>query len=184
MTSAKTVDIVASLQTGQPGQIVCRLYLLDASGFSDEYFLGYQEGNKCYLDATLNPGTYQLQLQPTVKDTTFTVDAKEGVGDGNNGFRNARAIDANVTRTDVLGASDLEDWYTFSLISEQRINVIVTNPTELRCIVYAMSDVDLASFSGPQCNQSYLYPPGTYYIAIGRKAPLNAQQTYTIKLDK
>ena len=183
MTSAKTVDIVASLQTGQPGQIVCRLYLLDASGFSDEYFLGYQEGNKCYLDATLNPGTYQLQLQPTVKDTTFTVDAKEGVGDGNNGFRNARAIDANVTRTDVLGASDLEDWYTFSLISEQRINVIVTNPTELRCIVYAMSDVDLASFSGPQCNQSYLYPPGTYYIAIGRKAPLNAQQTYTIKLD-
>jgi hypothetical protein len=184
VTAGTTLDIEAALQSGQPGQIICRLYLLDVSGFSDEYFLGYQEGNKCYLDATLNPGTYQLQLQPTQKDTTFTVKAIEGVGDGNNGFRNARTIAANATRTDILGASDLEDWYTFSISSEQRMNVVVGNPMELRCIVYAMNDVNLASFSGPQCNQSYLYPPGTYYIAIGRKAPLNAQQTYTIKLDK
>ena len=184
VTSAKTVDIEASLQSGQPGKITCRLYLLSESGFSDEYFLGYEEGDKCYINATLNPGTYQVQVQPSLKDTTFIVDASEGTGDGNNGFRNARSIAANAERTDVLGASDLEDWYTFSLTSEQRLNVEVTNPTELRCIVYAMSDVDLASFSGPQCNQSYLYPEGTYYIAIGRKAPLSAQQTYTIKLDK
>ncbi|MDP6561333.1 MAG: S-layer homology domain-containing protein [Candidatus Peribacteraceae bacterium] len=184
VSTAKAVDIEASLQSGQPGQITCRLYLLDESGFSDEYFLGYQEGEKCYIRATLNPGMYQLQLQPSQKDTTFTVNAEEGVGDGNDGFRNARSIAANAERQDVLGASDIEDWYTFSLTSQQRMTVEVANPTELRCIVYAMNDVDLASFSGPQCNQSFLFPPGTYYIAIGRKAPLSALQTYTIKLDK
>jgi hypothetical protein len=184
VATAKTVDIVASLQSGQPGQITCRLYLLDESGFSDEYFLGYQEGDKCYISATLNPGNYQVQLQPSQKDTTFSVDVSIGVTDGNDGFRNARPIAANAEREDVLGASDLEDWYTFSITSEQRMTVEVANPMELRCIVYAMSDVDLASFSGPQCNQGYLYPPGTYYIAIGRKAPLDALQTYTIKLDK
>ena len=53
-----------------------------------------------------------------------------------------------------------------------------------RRIIYAMSDVDLASFSGPQCNQGYSFPPGTYYIAVGRKAPLTAQQSYTIELEK
>lgn len=184
VATAKTVDIEASLQSGQPGQITCRLYLLDDSGFSDEYFLGYQEGDKCYISATLNPGNYQVQLQPSQKDTTFNVDASVGVTDGNDGFRNARPIAANSEREDVLGASDLEDWYTFSITSEQRMTVEVANPMELRCIVYAMSDVDLASFSGPQCNQSYLFPAGTYYVAIGRKAPLDALQTYTIKLDK
>lgn len=184
VSTAKTVKILANLQTGQPGTITCRLYLVADSGFSDEYFLGFEEGKNCHINATLNPGTYQVQVQPSQKDTTFTVKAVEGVGDGNDGFRNARQLDANAERTDILGASDLEDWYTFSLTSEQNLTVNVANPTELRCIVYAMSDVDLASFSGPQCNQGYVYPPGTYYVAIGRKAPLNAQQTYTIKLNK
>lgn len=184
VSSAKTVKIDANLQSGQPGGITCRLYLVEDSGFSDEYFLGFEEGKNCHINATLNPGTYQVQVQPSQKDTTFMVKAVEGTGDGNDGFRNARQLDANAERTDILGASDLEDWYTFSLTSQQHLTVNVANPTELRCIVYAMSDVDLASFSGPQCNQGFVYPPGTYYVAIGRKAPLNAQQTYTIKLNK
>lgn len=184
VSSAKTVSIMAKLQSGQPGSISCRLYLVAESGFSDEYFLGFEEGKNCHINATLNPGTYQIQVQPSQKDTTFNVVATEGTGDGNDGFRNARPIAANAERKDILGASDLEDWYTFSLTSEQRLTVEVSNPTELRCIVYAMSDVDLASFSGPQCNQSFLYPSGTYYIAIGRKAPLDALQSYTIKLEK
>ena len=184
VSSAKNVQIEASLQSGQPGSITCRLYLVEESGFSDEYFLGFEEGSNCHINATLNPGTYQVQVQPSQKDTTFMVEAAEGTGDGNDGFRNARPIAANAERADILGASDLADWYTFSLTSEQRLNVEVQNPIELRCIVYAMSDVDLASFSGPQCNQSFLYPAGTYYIAVGRKAPMDAQQSYTIKLAK
>ena len=182
--SRQTVSVVASLQGGQPGGLTCRLYLLSESGFSDEYFLGYEEGSSCYLISTLNPGTYQLQLAPTSKNTTFTVNAESATGDGNDGFANARSLTVNEEHDDVIGSGDFEDWFTFSLQSEQRMTVTLGNPTEIRCIVYAMADVDLASFSGPQCNQSYLYPPGTYYISIGRKAPKIAQQSYTVELDK
>lgn len=184
VNSATSVILETKLQSGQPGQLTCRLYLMGESGFSDEYFLGYQEGNSCYITASLNPGTYQLQLQPTHADTTFSAAIKEGLGDGNDGFRDARTLNLNAERTDVLGNRDMEDWYTFSIIAEQKMTLHLENPIEIRCIVYAMRDVNLASFSGPQCNQSYTYPPGTYYIAVGRKAPLGAQQSYTIKLEK
>ena len=182
--SKRTVSIVASLQSGQPGEITCRLYLLGESGFSDEYFLGYQEGASCYLTSTVNPGTYQLQLQPTQKDTTFTVAAKSATGDGNDGFADARSLTINEEHENVIGSGDFEDWFTFSLQSEQKLMVRTSNPTEIRCIVYAMKDVDLESFTGPQCNQTYTYPSGTYYIAIGRKAPKIAQQSYMIELEK
>ncbi len=184
VVTSQTVNVVASLQPGQSGQISCRLYLLGSSGFSDQYFLGYQEGGSCYLRSTISPGTYQLQLQPTVAETTFSASVQTGTGDGNDGFREARLIFLNAERTDKLTASDFEDWYTFSLLSQQRMTVILSNAAEIRCIVYAMSDVNLASFEGPQCNQVYDFPPGTYYIAIGRKAPKNAQQSYTLKLVK
>ena len=180
--SRETVHVHATMQSGQPGNMTCRLYLLGESGFSDEYFLGFQEGNSCYTTATLNPGTYQLQLQPTYADTTFSVEATTAIGDGNDGFANARSLTVNEEHEDVVGSGDFEDWFTFSLQSEQRLTVTIGNPTEIRCIVYAMSDVDLQSFSGPQCNQSYLYPPGTYYIAVGRKAPKIAQQSYVVEL--
>lgn len=182
--TVQTVSIEAQLQSGQPGEIICRLYHISENGFSDEYFLGYQEGDTCYLTSTLNPGSYQLQLMPTAKDTTFSVEVVESVGDGNDGFANARQLNAHDKRTDMIGSGDFEDFYTFKLLSEQKLTVEVSNPTELRCLVYAMNDVDLYGFSGPQCNQSYTYPPGTYYISIGRKAPKVAQQSYTIELDK
>lgn len=180
----QTVILKTHLQSGQQGQMTCRLYLLDASGFSDEYFLGYQEGGSCYITATLNPGTYQLQMQPTQANTTFNAMVEKGAGDANDGFADARMLNANAERTDVLGGNDMEDWYKFSLQGEQKMTIRVENPAELRCIVYAMNDVNLASFSGPQCNQGYTFPPGTYFIAVGRKAPLGAQQSYTIELEK
>ena len=184
VTSDTTVSIEASLQAGQSGQLTCRLYKQEESGFSDQYFLGYQEGTKCYLKSSLNAGSYQLQLLPTQPNTTFIVTAKVQNGDGNDGFRDAQSVSVNKELSGILTASDYEDWYTFSLISEQKLSVVVKNPAELRCIVYAMSDVDLQSFSGPQCNQSYTYPPGTYFISVGRKAPKSSQQSYTVELDK
>jgi hypothetical protein len=47
-----------------------------------------------------------------------------------------------------------------------------------------MSDVNLESFTGPQCNQTYAYPPGTYYVSVGRKAPRGSAQSFTIELEK
>lgn len=181
---AMSVNVVAKLQSGQSGQLTCRLYLVNESGFSDQYFLGYQEGTSCFVQAALNPGTYQLQLQPTNSNTTFSVTAKEQGGDGNDGFYDAKQISVNKELEGLLSSNDYEDWFTFSIISEQKITVEVSNPTEIRCIVYAMSDVDLQSFSGPQCNNLYTYPPGTYYVSLGRKAPRSSIQSYTIELLK
>jgi hypothetical protein len=182
--SRKTVSVTTSLQSGQPGQVVCRLYLTDESGFADEYFLGFQSGNSCFITATLNPGEYQLQIFPSVKDTTFTVDAKETSGDGNDGFSEAINLSVNGLEEGVLTAVDIEDWYKFTVISEQKMKLVMSNPAELRCIIYVMNDVDLSSFTGPECNKSYNYPAGTYYIAVGRKAPKGAQQSFSVRLEK
>ena len=184
VSSNTTVSITTSLQSGQPGEVVCRLYLQDDSGFSDEYYLGYQEGTSCFIQAALSAGEYQLQVFPTVKDTTYSIKAESKNGDGNDGFSEALTLNVNGKRDAILSAVDLEDWYTFSVGSMQKMTVTLSNAPELRCIVYAMNDVDLASFSGPQCNQSYNFTPGTYYIAVGRKAPKGAQQSYSIILEK
>ncbi|PIR54528.1 hypothetical protein COU75_00410 [Candidatus Peregrinibacteria bacterium CG10_big_fil_rev_8_21_14_0_10_42_8] len=182
--SPKTVSFTTTLQSGQPGEVVCRLYLVDESGFSDEYYLGFQSGKSCFITAALNPGEYQLQLFPTVKDTTFMTKAEIISGDGNDGFRESIALSVNKPVEGVLTAVDLEDWYKFTVVSQQKMTFTMSNPTELRCIIYVMNDVDLASFSGPQCNQNYDFPAGTYYIAVGRKAPKGAQQSYTVRLEK
>lgn len=180
----QTVAVTTNLQSGQPGQIICRLYLLDESGFSDEYYLGFQSGNSCFITATLNPGSYQLQIFPSVKDTTYTASAELTGGDGNDGFRESVNLSVNSREEGVLTAVDIEDWYKFTVVSEQKMTLTMSNPTELRCIIYVMNDVDLASFSGPECNQSYDYPAGTYYIAVGRKAPKGAQQSFSVRLEK
>lgn len=178
------LSATATPQSGQPGSVSCQLYLLGESGFSDQYFLGFQNGKSCEILAAVSPGNYQLQLQPSEKNTTFSVKASVVSGDGNDGFRQAKSLTVNSPRSDTLAANDIEDWYTFKLTSEQRMNVTLSNSKELRCVVYSMSDVNLPSFQGPACNEIYQYPSGTYFIAIGRKAAISSPQTFTIKLEK
>src|SRR3989339_33903 len=169
--------------TAGTGKISCRLYLLEESGFADEYFLGHQEGGSCYLQTALNAGSYQLQLQPTVADATFTVSSAVKQGDGNDGFREASRLYERIPQTAVLGLDDLHDWYSFVVPSEASMTVEVTNPLEISCLVYAMADVDLFGFSCPEGGQSYSYPPGTYYVAVSRAvASKLSRKTYTIQL--
>lgn len=184
ITAPTEISVVASPQSGQTGQISCQLYLLNDSGFADQYFLGYEDGSSCKLLSALAPGNYQLQLQPSMADTTFSVTAAKGKGDGNDGFTEAKTLTVNAPRTETLAADDLEDWFTFHIVGQQKMTVNVSNVQELRCVVYAMSDVQLASFTGPECNSIYDFPPGTYYVAVGRKAPVTAQQSFTVKLVK
>ena len=174
--------IDASLQSGQPGTLICRLYKMEETGFSDEYYLGVQEGSRCLIRATLGSGTYQLQLQPSEKDVTYTVSALRGQGDGNDGFSEAVSLPLDQLIPGTLAAGDLTDWYSFSISAEQSLMVEAQNAVEVTCLVYASADVDLASFEGPQCNQSFSYTPGTYYIAVGRTAPVGASQTYSVYL--
>jgi len=182
ITKSAIVSTIVGLQSGQSGQVSCRLYLLDDEGFSMEYFLGFQKDRKCYLLTALRPGPYQLQLQPTTPDVTFTVTASQSIGDGNDGFIQALNMQKEIAYTDVLTSNDLKDWFKFTVSDEKSMRVNLSNAKEFSCIIYAMEDVDLFGFTLPQCNQSYLYPPGTYYVAIGRKAQRAATQTYTVQL--
>ncbi|MDD5041881.1 MAG: S-layer homology domain-containing protein [Candidatus Peribacteraceae bacterium] len=178
---AAVVSTVAKLQSGQPGSISCRLYLMADSGFSFEYFIGFQEGSTCTLKTALKPGNYQLQLQPTSADTTFSVKAETTTtGDGNDGFGETQTLPVNLARTGTLAPGDYQDWYTFTVPATQTLQISVTDSTQLTCLIYPMEDVDLYGFSGPACGQRYEYQPGTYVVSVGRMFPSDARQTYTI----
>lgn len=184
ISDATEISVTASPQSGQTGQISCQLYLLNTNGFSDRYFLGYEDGGSCKFLSAITPGNYQLQLQPSVADTTFSVSASKGMGDGNDGFSEAKGLTVGTPRTDILAANDLEDWFKFTVGTQQNMTVNLSNAQDLRCVVYAMADVQLASFAGPECNQIYMFPTGTYYVAVGRRTPATAQESFTLKLVK
>ncbi|HAI98823.1 TPA: hypothetical protein DCL30_04810 [Candidatus Peribacteria bacterium] len=174
--------IEAGLQSGQAGTVSCRLYLLGDEGFSDQYFLGFQEGSQCFLKVAIGPGDYQLQLQPTVADVTYTVAAADATGDGNDGFIQSVKIKRGDTRTEMLSEGDFQDFYSFTVDTPRSMTVVLSNAGQLSCLVYAMGNVDLFGFTGPTCNQSYTYPTGTYTVSVARKASRTAKQTYTIQV--
>lgn len=167
----------------QTGAVSCRLYLLKDNGFSDEYYLGHQEGSKCYLHTAMRAGNYQLQLQPTVADATFTVKASVKTGDGNDGYIQALRLLKGTPKSANLEVGDIADYYVFSVTSEQNMTLEITNALELNCVIFPMSDVDLFGFGSPECNQSYKYPTGTYYVAVKRSiASKTSKKTYTLTL--
>lgn len=175
------VSTVVTLQSGQPGEVSCRLYHLTDAGFSYEYFLGFQEGATCTLKTALTPGSYQLELKPTSPSTTFNVKSQEvTTGDGNDGFAQAQTLPFNLARTGTLTPGDYTDWFKFVITAEKDMQVTFSDAAQLTCAIYPMEDVDLYGFSGPACNQHYLYQPGTYVIAVGRQFPADARQTYTV----
>ncbi len=174
-------DVTAKIRDGQGG-LTCTLFRLDADGMSTEYYLGYTEGAGCYLRSALSAGDYQLQLQPTVAGTEYVVETAVGSGDGNDGFSQAANLPFRLTRVGVLEDNDLEDWFTFTLTSEQKMTLSLTSADKLRCIINPSSNVDLFGFEGPGCNAAYTYPSGTYYVGIGHAFPKAQRQLYTIEL--
>lgn len=179
LSSAQRVAIDTKVSAGE---VICRLYKIRSDGFSVEYYLGFQEGGHCFFGVSLVPGDYQLQVQPTVGDSGYTLSAQpDPGGDGNDGFSQAKLL-SSTPRTDTLGANDFADWFTFSLTAEKKLTVEAASQAGVTCLVYPMDDVDLYGFSGPQCNQSYLYPSGTYYVGISRRPPKAATQAYTVRL--
>jgi hypothetical protein len=115
-------------------------------------------------------------------DTTFTVEVKEATGDRNDGFREAQTLLRNSARTGVLAPNDYQDWFTFTVDAEEALTIDASDSSSLRCLVYVSGDIDLFGFDIPECGHSYLYPPGKYYVSIGRKSPRAVQQTYTVQL--
>ncbi len=185
LKAAKTqVSILVQVTGYYPSDVSCRLYLLGADGFSYEYYLGVQNENSCSLVVNARPGTYQLQLQPTVADVPFTVQAASGASDGNDGFIDALTVKMLSPRTAMLDTGDLYDWYSFRTTTDTTTTVDVAAAQKLTCIIYSPSDVDQFGFSGPECGKPYSFVLGkTYIIGIGRSYGLSPipKITYTLK---
>lgn len=168
----------------------CRLYHLGKSGFSQEYYLGFEDGLSCLLRVAVSPGDWQLQVLPKAADTKYTVLAKKTTGDGNDGFAQAKPLQIGNARTEVLSEGDLEDWFSFTVLADAKtvenggkeMVIRVIGNTPLGCLVYPMGDVDLFGFAGPECGRKYLFPPGNYMIGVRHPLPIGIQQTYTIEV--
>lgn len=190
LTAQTELSAQVSITGFYPADVTCRLYLLSDDGFSDEYYLGYQEKGICTIKVQARPGKYQLQLQPTLENVAYLVTAKKTEGDGNDGFLEAIKLNSGQSRTDVLGAADLSDWYTFTIDKEQTALVEVAAGEKLSCIIYTPSSVDQFGFTGPECGKPYLFRPGEdtaaqYFIGVGRSTGDTVHKvTYTVKFQK
>ncbi len=190
LTSSIVVDIQTALTDWDSGSLTCRLYHLGRSGFSQEYYLGFQDGKNCIIRAALGAGSWRLQLEPEKLSPSFTITAKIIKGDGNDGFTQAAALPLGQVRSDSLEGGDLEDWYTFTIPSDAKtvsdrgreMVLRVSSADALGCIIYPLDDVDQYGFSGPECGLKYLYPPGTYMVSVRHGIPLTVRQSFSIQI--
>ncbi len=190
VSSKVTVDITVD-NTDSSGGITCRLYELDADGFSSRYYIGVQESGDCFIRATLAPGNYQLQLQPLTANTNYVVDVKTGAPtDGNDGFSEAKTLDIGRVRVEYLDGNDLMDFYSFRVVADaavteaggKKMTVTTTASPEVGCSIFPMSDVDLYGFTGPECNAEYLFPAGTYVVVVRHPVPRAARNGYSLQV--
>lgn len=164
--------------------VTCRLYRLNDSGFSSEYYLGIQTTNSCMVAAAVPAGKYQLQIQPAVADVSYVVEAKAVTSDGNDGFMDAPPLSVSTPRTGVLEANDLNDWYSFTVDKQMKGTITATGTSTLNCIIYTPLSVDQFGFTGPECNKEYDFQPGeSYIVGVGRigATELAKKVTYTVK---
>lgn len=184
-TAARTmIHAKADIVGFYTSDISCRLYKLGESSFSSEYYLGIQTTNSCIVAAAVPPGNYQLQIQPTVADTSYSVEAKTAASDGNDGFMDAMSLSPTQPRTGTLVPHDLYDWYSFTVPTAMKGMLTVTGTSSLTCIVYTPLSVDQFGFSGPECNKEYDFQPGdAYMVGVARigATDMAKQVTYTVK---
>jgi hypothetical protein len=190
--SAQTTMAIQAALGGSDGTLSCRLYKIAEDGFSTEYYLGYQEGTACSLLVTVPAGDYQLLLAPSIVNASVTVSAKTAVGDGNDGFSQAKNLEVGGrVIVDGFGANDLEDWYVFTVSARdpavladgaKTLTVSLTSSPQAGCAIYPMADVDLFGFAGPSCNQSYAFPAGTYMVDLRHPFPIQTKMTYSISV--
>ncbi|NOS68215.1 MAG: S-layer homology domain-containing protein [Candidatus Peribacteraceae bacterium] len=185
-----TVEILGTINDWTMGGMNCRLYLLGRSGFSQEYYLGFEDGKNCTIRAALSPGNWRLELTPKMLAPPFIVTAKIIKGDGNDGFAQAAVLPLGQVRTEELGENDLEDWFTFTVprdaktaeIGGREMTLSVASTLRPGCIIYPLADVDVYGFRSPDCEHKYVYPPGTYMVAIRHAQPFTIRQSYTLQI--
>lgn len=189
-TGTQTMEITGLLPSGAPGTVSCRLYRISDNGFSDEYYLGIDDGMQCTIRAKIGAGSWQLQVQPSQKNGAYSVSTKTVAGDGNDGFLDARAFLKGKPHVELLDGGDLEDWYTFSVTADAAVvdkggkdmTVKLISTSTIGCLIYPLKNVDLFGFQGPKCNELYRYPVGTYMVSVRHLPPKGVKATYSIEL--
>jgi hypothetical protein len=164
---------------GVGGGVSCRLYKLEGDGLSYEYYLGYEDDDDCTMRVAVGVGNYQLEVLPAVADTSVSVEAFKTTGDGNDGFKDAKELKIGSQRVGSVEVEDFGDWYTFTVTKESTLTLSVFSERVLQCLITPLRDVELFSFSGPTCNDAYVYPAGTYVVSVGH-AKNRAAERYTI----
>ncbi len=182
LDAAGTILVESANLSNAGGSISCYLYLLGESGFSSEFFIGYEEGNACFIRAALRVGRYQLEVRTPNEGEEFSLDAEPSSGDGNDGFVEATSLRVGYPRAGALPAHDYEDWFRFTMIEAADRKVDLSSSAHLSCTVFPGADVDLFGEEGPACDSTYSYPPGTYYVSVKRSPPAGNSLSYTIEL--
>ena len=185
LTHRGTVSIEATSLSSSNPTSSCFLYLLDESGFSNRFWVGYQEGPSCMINADLSTGRYQVEVRTESEGDNYTLSVEStNAGDGNDGFISAINISVDSPTSGKLDPDDLTDWYRFFVRQAKKLSLTVSGDDNLPCAIYPDDDVDLFGEEGPQCNATkpYTYPPGTYYVSIQRIPPKGASYAYVIEL--
>jgi hypothetical protein len=125
-------------------------------------------------------GNYQLEVVPQTSDASFTLTSEVVVGDGNDGFKSAEALQKGKPKTGYIEYEDFGEFYRFTLAKQENLTVTVSNDSKVRCSVYPMADVDLFGFSGPVCGEAYDFPPGTYYIGVTRRDQVDGKESFSV----
>ena len=178
-----TVLVEAANLSSSDSGVSCYLYLLGESGFSNEFFVGYEENGACLIRGALRAGRYQVEVRTPNEGEEYSLDAEPSSGDGNDGFIEAMSLRTGNPRAGALPANDYEDWFRFVVTgaAEER-KVTLSSSTNLSCTIFPGENVDLFGEQGPACNAAYSYPPGTYYVSVKRPAPASASLSFTIEL--
>lgn len=172
----------AQVGTDDKSSVTCRLFKLSDQGMSAEYYLGFEHNGTCNMRVALRSGSYQLDVQPSVAGVDFSVFTKAGKSDGNDGFSEAKVLLKGIPRSAIMEVDNYADWYTFTLAAETQMTVELSMSARMDGFIYPMENVDLFGFTGPEINQPYSYPPGTYYVGVRRGDPAFGKETYSIQL--
>lgn len=181
LSDTNVVRLFAQLDE-KTGGVECRLYRIEQEGYAYEYYIGYRESLSCSMTLSLTKGDYQMEVQSAEGAGAYTVKGETAIGDKNDGFGQALPLTINSPRVGTLDSGDYMDFYTFTLKDDQNLRVEVSALAQLGCSVWPMKDVELESFTGPQCNTDYDFTAGTYVIGVGHTITGKIKQTYTLRL--
>ncbi len=165
--SARTVGEITVTAPNQGRTVTCTLYKLGQDSLPSEYYVGSVDDNRCFLRVSMVSGEYQLQLHGT-KGGFFSVASRTVQGDGNDSYTEAKTLVGNTMRLGALEVDDNADFYTFKVNTEAMYYIEMSNSTHVRCEIVPLDDVDIYGFATPLCDQSFLFPKGTYVVVIDR----------------